>query len=142
MDSFEKLKKMKTLLVDDDGLIRDSLSMAFLSRGCNIRTVESAEKGLELLKHEHFDIVVSDFKLPGMSGLEFFKATGASQTGSVHVLISGNVQEDELEDKENLGIDEFLEKPFTVMNLADTLAGLIENREKVLVIEGKLRKTQ
>ena len=47
MDSFEKLKNKKTLLVDDDGLIRDSLSMAFLSRGCTIKTVESAEKGIE-----------------------------------------------------------------------------------------------
>ena len=128
MDSFEKLKNKKTLLVDDDGLIRDSLTMAFLSRGCNIRTVESAEKGIEVLRQERFDIIVSDFKLPGMNGMEFFKAAGMSQAGSVNVLISGNVREDELEEKEKTGVHEFVEKPFSVMCLADTLAGLIENR--------------
>lgn len=131
MDPFKKLKHMKTLLVDDDGLIRDSLSMAFLSRGCNIRTVESAEKGIEVLQKEHFDIIVSDFKLPGMNGMEFFEKTGLSRTGSVNVLISGNVQEEDLEGKEGLGIDEFLEKPFTVMTLAGMLAGLIDGREIV-----------
>lgn len=125
MDSFEKLKNKKTLLVDDDGLIRESLSMAFLSRGCDIKTVESAEKGIEVLKEERFDIIVSDFKLSGMNGMEFFKITGMSQTGCVNVLISGNVHEDVLTDKESLGIHEFVEKPFTVMDLADTLAGLI-----------------
>ena len=131
MDPFKKLKHMKTLLVDDDGLIRDSLSMAFLSRGCNIRVVESAEKGIEVLQKERFDIIVSDFKLPGMNGMEFFEKSGLSRADSVNVLISGNVQEEDLEGKEALGIDEFLEKPFTVMTLAGMLAGLIDGRENV-----------
>ena len=131
MDPCETLKNKKTLLVDDDGLIRDSLDMAFTSRGCDIKTVESAEEGLEALKQEHFDIIVSDFKLPGMNGMEFFKTTGACRKDSVHVLISGNVQEDELEDKGKLGIHEFVEKPFTVLGLADTLAGLIASGEEV-----------
>ena len=132
MDPFEKLKNKKTLLVDDDGLIRESLSMAFLGRGCQITTVESAEKGIEVLKHEHFDIIISDFKLSGMNGLEFFKEAGLTKNGSVNVLISGNIQEDELDNKEGLGIDQFVEKPFTVMDLAGTLAGLVENRGNVL----------
>ena len=131
MDPFKKLKHMKTLLVDDDGLIRDSLSMAFLSRGCTIKAVESAEKGIEVLQKERFDIIVSDFKLPGMNGMEFFEKAGLSQAGSVNVLISGNVQEEDLEGKKALGIDEFLEKPFTVMTLAGMLAGLIDDRENV-----------
>ena len=131
MDPFETLKTKKTLLVDDDGLIRDSLGMAFSSRGCTIITVESAEKGIEAMEAEHFDIIVSDFKLPGMNGMEFFRATGASHRNSIHVLISGNVQEDEIEDKGKLGIDEFVEQPFTVLVLTDTLAGLLANGENV-----------
>ena len=132
MDPFEKLKNKKTLLVDDDGLIRESLSMAFLGRGCAITTVESAEKGIEILNHEHFDIIISDFKLSGMNGMEFFKKAGVARNGSVNVLISGNIQEDELDNKERLGIDQFVEKPFTVMDLAGTLAGLVEDRGNVL----------
>ena len=132
MDSFEKLKNKKTLLVDDDGLIRDSLTMAFLSRGCDITTVESAEKGIEMLEHEHFDIIISDFKLSGMNGIDFFKISRMSQNGSINLLISGNIQEDELDNKESLGIHQFVEKPFTVMSLAGTLASLIDNRENIL----------
>ena len=82
-----------------------------------------------MLNHEHFDIIISDFKLSGMNGIDFFKITRGFQNGSVNVLISGNIQADALEDKERLGIHKFLEKPFTVMRLADTLAGLIDNQE-------------
>ena len=128
MDPFKKLKNKKMLLVDDDRMIRESLSMAFLSRGCNLKAVESAEKGIEVLKHEHFDIIISDFKLSGMNGVEFFKMTEFSRIGSINVLISGNVQEDELDCMEALGIHEFLEKPFTVIILANMLAGLIEKQ--------------
>jgi len=132
MDPFDKLKDVRTLLVDDDGLIRESLSMAFLSRGCNIRAVESAEKGIVALQKERFDVIISDFKLPGMNGMEFFKNTTASQAGSGNVLIAGNVQENELKEKNNPGIHEFVQKPFTVMALVGTLARLLENGEKSL----------
>ena len=132
MDPFEKLKDKKTLLVDDDGLIRESLGMAFLGRGCDITTVESAEQGIKMLEHKHFDIIISDFKLSGMNGMEFFKITGMSRNGSINVLISGNIQEDELDDKESSGIHQFVEKPFTVMSLAGTLARLIDSRENFL----------
>lgn len=132
MDPFKKLKNKKTLLVDDDGLIRESLSMAFMSRGCDIRTVQNAEDGIETLRKEHFDIIVSDFKLPGMNGMEFFAKTGEYRSNSVNILISGNIREEDLAGKEDLGIDEFLEKPFTVVTLAGMLANLIDSRENVL----------
>ena len=131
MDPFEKLKNKKTLLVDDDGLIRESLSMAFLGRGCAITAVESAEKGIEILALEHFDIIISDFKLSGMNGMDFFKVTGESLAGSIKVLISGNIGADEIDATDRLGIHQFIEKPFTVMSLAGALAGLIDNRENV-----------
>jgi two-component system response regulator HydG len=71
MNPFENLKKKKTLLVDDDELIRDSLSIAFKKKGFLLQTAETAEEGLQALKREAFDIIISDFKLPRMNGLEF-----------------------------------------------------------------------
>ena len=79
------------LLVDDDGLIRDSLSMAFLSRGCDLKAVESAEKGIEVLKNEHFDIIISDFKLTGIS-LGNSATTDKDGRFTLRSLKSGEVQ--------------------------------------------------
>jgi DNA-binding NtrC family response regulator len=49
MNSFSLLKKAKTLLVDDDELIRDSLSIVFVTKGCFIKVAETAEEGLRAL---------------------------------------------------------------------------------------------
>ena len=52
MNSFNELKKLKTLLVDDDELIRDSLKIAFTAKGCAMRVAETAEEGLQAVKEE------------------------------------------------------------------------------------------
>ena len=62
MNPFENLKNKKTLLVDDDELIRDSLSIAFKNKGRLLQTAETAEEGLQALKEDSFDIIISDFK--------------------------------------------------------------------------------
>ncbi len=49
MDLFEKLKEMKILLIDDDEWIRDSLSIYFQSEGCDLKALETAEEGMEVL---------------------------------------------------------------------------------------------
>ena len=50
MESFSKLKNLKTLLVDDDEMIRNALAMAFKSKGCCLKVYENAEKGLQALE--------------------------------------------------------------------------------------------
>jgi DNA-binding NtrC family response regulator len=55
MNPFSQLTKTKTLLVDDDELIRDSLGMAFATKGCFIKTAETAEQGLKALEEEKFE---------------------------------------------------------------------------------------
>jgi DNA-binding NtrC family response regulator len=58
MNSFNKLKKLKTLLVDDDELIRDSLKIAFSAKGCAMRVAENAEEGLKEFIEKPFSVKV------------------------------------------------------------------------------------
>ena len=85
MSSFKQLKKMKTLLVDDDELIRDALVMAFKIKGCLMRAVETAEEGLGAIKKERFDIIICDRSLPGINGLEFLKSAKVFQPDAVRL---------------------------------------------------------
>jgi len=126
MDPFDKIKKMKTLLIDDDELIRDSLRMAFLTRGCFLMTVESAEEGLLALKKNHFDILISDFILPGMNGLDFFKQAATYHTNTANVLISGKISPKKLSEQNEAKVHDFVSKPFSVKTLVCTLAALTE----------------
>jgi DNA-binding response OmpR family regulator len=64
---------MKILLVDDDEWIRDSLGLFFEAEGCDMLAFETAEEGMEAVKKQAYDIVISDYKLPAMDGLEFLR---------------------------------------------------------------------
>ena len=128
MDPFGKIKTMKTLLIDDDELIRDSLRMVFMNKGCFLMAVESAEDGLCAMKNNHFDIIISDFILPGMNGIDFFKQAVINETDTANVLIAGNISPEKLSEKNEAKVHDFIQKPFTVIALAHTLAILTENK--------------
>jgi len=130
MDPFSKIKKMKTLLIDDDELIRDSLSMAFSTKGCFLMAVGSAEEGLCAVQENEFDIIISDFSLPGMNGIDFFKQAVIDQTDSMNVLITGNVRSKNLIKKNKAKVHDFVQKPFSVTQLAHSIAALTESRKQ------------
>ena len=73
MKLYNKLKAMKILLVDDDEWIRDSLSLFLESEGCQLQAFETAEEGMEAFTRQPYDLIIADYKLPGMDVLEFFK---------------------------------------------------------------------
>ena len=64
---------MKILLIDDDEWIRDSLRLFFEGEECHLKAIEKAEEGLKILKNENYDIIIVDYRLPDMDGLEFLK---------------------------------------------------------------------
>jgi len=88
MELFSELKKMNTLLIDDDEWIRDSLTVFFESEGCHLTAVETAETGLNALDKQHYDIIIADYKLPGMNGLEFLKQVQERKPNAIKILIT------------------------------------------------------
>jgi len=137
MNSFNDLKKLKTLLVDDDELIRDSLKMAFSAKGCAMRVAETAEEGLEAIEEEQFDIIISDFRLPGMNGLDFIKRAAFSQPEAVKFLITAYRDDHIFSEALRMGVNEFIEKPFSVKALVALLALSLKRQTKKIVIAGK-----
>ena len=126
MNLFSALKEKKTLLIDDDELVRNSLRMVFTTNGCFMRTEESAEAGLNALNEEDFDIIISDYRLPGFNGLEFFKLANSSQPDTMNILITAYRDTDLTPNPSELRIDGLLEKPFSVTKLVRALVRLIK----------------
>ncbi len=121
MDAFAKLKTLKTLLVDDDPFIRDAMQLAFKRKQFSLCTADTAEEGLKAMHAESFDIIISDFKLPGISGLTFLKQAVASQPASVKLLISATGSDEVVSEAYRIGAHDFLQKPFTLETLLATL---------------------
>ena len=129
MDLFSKLKKMRTLLIDDDEWIRDSLSLYFEGEGCHLFALETAEEGIEALKGQNYDIIMVDYRLPGMDGLEFLKRIQKTQSHAMKVLITAYRSDEVVSEAMKIGIDGFIEKPFTTRNIEEALSRLIAKSE-------------
>jgi DNA-binding NtrC family response regulator len=137
MNPFNELKDFKTLLVDDDEFIRDSLKMAFSTKGCCMRVAESAEEGLEAINEEQFDIIICDFRLPGMNGLNFLKLASVTQPQAVNILITAYRDETMFSEAVRMGVTEFIDKPFSVKALVALLALSLKRQTKKRIIAGK-----
>jgi len=126
MDLFRKLRKMRILIIDDDEWIRDSLRIFFESEGCHVVVLETAEEGLAELNYQTYDLIIVDYKLPGLNGIEFLKRTHDEHSDAMKVLITAYRTDSVISEARKLKIHGFIEKPFTSESLMDSLAHLIE----------------
>ena len=117
---------MKILLIDDDEWIRHSLALYFEGEGCHLLALETAEQGLEELKRQNYPIIIADYRLPGMDGLEFLKQIHDSHSQAMKILITAYRSEDVVSKAIRTGIDDLIEKPFTTKTIEDCLSRLID----------------
>ncbi|MGA7146470.1 MAG: response regulator [Desulfobacterales bacterium] len=129
MDLFSKLKDKKILLVDDDEWIRDSLTVYLSTEGCHILAVETAEEGLELLKQEDWDIILTDYKLPGIDGLTFSKKIQEIRPDAIKILMTAYKSKEVVSEARSVGIQDLIDKPFTIKTIEDSLSRLLHGKE-------------
>ncbi len=113
------------MLIDNDRHIRESLKVFFEAGQTNFLIFKTAEEGLNALKYQNVNVVISDYFLPDMDGVSFLKQAAQIQNEVTRILMA-TITSDDLE-QEILaeGIDRFIEKPLTVATL-DTVINELE----------------
>ena len=130
MNAFEELKQVKTLLVDEDEFTRNSLELAFKTKGCYLQVAQNAEEGLKAIKQQNFDIIISDLRLPGINGLEFLALTTVTHPKAIRFLITAYRDERMLSKAVRSGIHQFIDKPFSVKAFINLLAVTLKLQSK------------
>lgn len=114
---------MKTLIVDDDNIMRRILKRTAMSLGHEVTGCVDAEKAMEAFQAEAFSLVILDWMLPGMDGLELCKKIRQMPHGDRVVILmvtAKNTYEDLLEVL-NAGADDYIAKPVDVKILKTRL---------------------
>lgn len=124
----DTLQDMRILLVDDDESIRDSLSMFFEGEGIRIQTLGTAEDAIEVLKQQSYDVIITDYRLPGMDGLAFLKHVRTLCPDAFKILITAYGGYEVLIAIAGLGVTEYIEKPFSARLIKDALSRMMEKR--------------
>jgi len=112
------------LMIEDDPGIRDAMRIYFEAAGYRFSAVESAETALAEFGRQGYDIIISDYKLPGMNGLEFLRKIRGRHPGSAKVFTTSYGSSDLFEEARRLGAACCIEKPLSAEKIEACLAML------------------
>jgi two-component system probable response regulator PhcQ len=107
------IKEKHILLVDDEDAIRSSLSSVLEREGYRVHSAESGDEGLRILKEEPIQLVISDYSMPQMSGVDFLKLVRERYPNIVRIMLTGDPNPEVIIRSINEGeVYRFIRKPW------------------------------
>jgi len=126
------MKTHTLLIVDDEELILKSIARVLRNENCRILTVLSGEEGLAALKNNEVHLVISDQKMPGMSGLDFLKHVQREYPQILTIMLTGHAELKIAMDAINeAGVYKFILKPWDDDDLKVTVKRALETMELI-----------
>jgi DNA-binding response OmpR family regulator len=104
----------KILVVDDSPQISKALSDLLMASGYSVRTAPSAERALQILESAAFDLIITDLKMTGMTGIDLAKKVLEKTPGMPVVILTGFGDMDSVINALRLGVADYLKKPFSI----------------------------
>jgi signal transduction histidine kinase/CheY-like chemotaxis protein len=120
------MTKEKIIIVDDEPDVLDLCRRVLETRGFQVTTVHDGYKAIEYAQQEHFDLLLTDIRMPGISGLEVAQSVKQVSPDTICVTMTGFSSMDTAIEALKLDIDEFVLKPFTPDELLTSISKALE----------------
>jgi DNA-binding response OmpR family regulator len=117
--------RARILLIDDDASLLDALSLAFEDAGHEVLTAADGARGLERIRRDEPDAVVSDVTMPGLDGLSLCRKLREEGCGVPLVLLTSRDNEIDEALGLELGADDYVAKPFSTRVLLARIGALL-----------------
>src|SRR3954466_5551700 len=102
----------RILVIDDDTGVRESIARMLRQAGYTVQCASNGEEGLRLARDGSFDVVLSDMRMPGLSGLDVLRKLREQRVDSVFIIMTGFGTVDTAVEAMKLGAVDFVQKPF------------------------------
>jgi CheY-like chemotaxis protein len=112
----------KVLVVDDDPVVGESFNRVLSGKGYAVITAENGQEALAKLESEQYDVVFTDLRMPGMTGLEVAERVKARQPWTPVVIVTGYGSQRSEERARAAGVSDFLHKPLSPDMIEDSTA--------------------
>jgi DNA-binding NtrC family response regulator len=123
----------RILIVEDRDSLRRMLELALGDEGYDVAAAANGRAGIQLLAERAFDFVLTDLKLPDVSGLQVLEASRAAQPRVPVVVLTGFGTVGAAVEAMKLGAYDFLEKPLEIDDLARLIERAIGDRDETTV---------
>lgn len=128
MSEAEAGEGRSVLLAEDDEAIRETLQSLLEMKGYQVRIAENTEDTLKLLQEQDFDIIISDYLMPGGGGREILRYLNDSGKDPAVIMITGLADEQLFGELTTQGVDRCLSKPFRLAALLVTIDDIMRDR--------------
>jgi len=133
------MEKSRILVVDDEAVVREGVRRILENDRYSVESCSSGRAALDLMQIKDFDMVITDLKMPGMSGLEVLKTIKILQPEIPVIIITGYSTVDTAVEAMKNGAIDYIAKPFTPDQLLEKVGKAFEQKA-VLLDELYLRK--
>lgn len=124
--------KFTILIIDDEKNIREGLAANFEMEGYNVRTASNGADGLKLIAKGDIDLVITDLRMPGISGEEVLSKVTSETPGVPVIILTGHGSIDSAVDAMRHGAYDFLTKPLNLDQLGMIVQRALSSREMSL----------
>lgn len=123
------MKTYKILLVDDDHLILQAISLSLEQEGYNVTTAANGEKAIELLKKNDFDLILTDLVMEPVDGMGVLKKAKEINPESIVIILTGYGDLISAIEALRLDADDYLLKPCEPEELSFRISSCLEKLE-------------
>ena len=136
------VETVRILIVEDDNSLRAVLAELMSEQGYEVEAVGSGEEALKKAMDVAFDLVVTDIRMEGMSGLEALEQMKQHQPDIGSLVVTGYSTEADSIRAIRLGVGEYLKKPFDLSDFLAAVETLLERRRQALALSAKERASE
>lgn len=129
-------RRPRILLVDDEPIARENLSIVFESDGFEVAAVSNGLEAVEAMEREPADIVVSDLKMDGMDGMELLQVLRRRWPGVKVIMLTGYATVKTAVEAMRRGADQYLGKPVNLTKLRGYAADLYDQSLRMEHLRG------
>ena len=114
------------LVVDDEGAIRYSISKTLQRVGYQVHTASSGEEALDMMERQNYDVVLTDIRMPGLTGVDLLARIKNTAPDAVVILLTGYASLETAIESLRLGAHDYLVKPSSSLDIRNSVAQGIE----------------
>ncbi len=123
-------KDISILILDDEPIVAKRLKPALEKKGYKVESFTRSTDAMDRVRKQKFDIVITDLKMEGISGMEFLEEVKRLWPDTEIIVITGFATMETAKESFKKGVFDFLAKPFKLGEIVEIVRKAVEHKNK------------